>query len=290
MQEQQRIDYLQAMGIQVWMPRKVLENAAQPLWLPEQVEAENEQLSAPAAPAQFNSLSDMVSGQDLSKDSSKESSAKQQATTQNPAKLENTAANVSSGQTAAGQLANLQNTAAASDSKTSVAGQAQTSTPALSEQTTESAGAAEVSQPHIVPRFNLEFSYWTPGILWISSQPQSKQVLALQQRIAFALQQQNEQLNQLTFKWPFLDNIKEDQSEVVAKRALTAQWNFIKQQPLLCTVALDDEAMSWLEKIEAKIHLQTSFEELFTVDGKMKLWKIISPHSNILPSSTAASE
>lgn len=36
MLEQQRIEYLQAMGIQLWMPRQALDNAAEPSWLAEE--------------------------------------------------------------------------------------------------------------------------------------------------------------------------------------------------------------------------------------------------------------
>ena len=33
MLEQQRFEYLQAMGIQLWMPRKPVDNASDSLWL-----------------------------------------------------------------------------------------------------------------------------------------------------------------------------------------------------------------------------------------------------------------
>ena len=45
MLEQQRIEYLQAMGIQLWMPRKALDHAAEPSWLAENSDTQSSVLS-----------------------------------------------------------------------------------------------------------------------------------------------------------------------------------------------------------------------------------------------------
>jgi len=243
MQEQQRLEYLQAMGIQVWMPRKVIDNAADSLWLAEDVAAscESSETLAPQSSPQFNNLSSLGAG------------------------LAQSAAQADSSQAATPVVEKVVE---------QVANQ-------ITEQVTEKATVPEPksSEPKVIPKFMLEFSLWSSGILWVSSSKQSDQLLTLQNKIGFAFDSEMQQLNQLTFKWPFLEHGREDQSEVVALRALSAQWQFIQQQKIACCIAMDEESVEWLEKIDAKVLMQLSADELFTPQGKQNLWQQLSPLS-----------
>ena len=254
MQEQQRLEYLQAMGIQVWMPRKVIDNAADSLWLAEDAAVSSDSAEAASSPSspQFNNLSslgagllsdDATSSPQVSAQASVQTSKETQASVQPAVQAENSQASSS----IVGQVAE------------------KSATPEPKE-----------SEPKVIPKFMLEFSLWSSGILWVSSAKQSDQLLALQNKIGFAFDGEMQQLNQLTFKWPFLEHGREDQSEVVAVRALMAQWQFIQQQKIACCIGMDEEAVRWLEKIDANVSIQISSDEVFTPSGKQQLWQQLS--------------
>jgi hypothetical protein len=61
MLEQQRIEYLQAMGIQLWMPRKALDYAAEPSWLVESGEKNASLESSAGASFQAGHAADLLS-------------------------------------------------------------------------------------------------------------------------------------------------------------------------------------------------------------------------------------
>ena len=59
MLEQQRVEYLQAMGIQLWMPSRALPNAAESLWLADN-KVEQSQVETAGASMQAGHAADLL--------------------------------------------------------------------------------------------------------------------------------------------------------------------------------------------------------------------------------------
>lgn len=273
MQEQQRLDYLQAMGIQVWMPRKVIDNAADSLWLAKESAASSDDLAQPPSQSspQFNNLSSLGAGLLSDGDSQKSSETSASETNEAQTHVASSAQQALS----SSEVQKLTTADAKLKSEGSELNNLELNNSELDSSKLNESKHSDL-EPKVIPKFMLEFSLWSGGILWVSSAKQSDPLLALQNKIGFAFNSEIQQLNQLTFKWPFLEHGREDQSEVVAIRALTAQWQFIQQQNISCCVALDEEAEYWLKKIDAKVLTRFSADELFTSQGKQQLWKLLS--------------
>lgn len=58
-----------------------------------------------------------------------------------------------------------------------------------------------------------------------------------------------------SFRWPFIEQGKEDQSAAVARQALAAQWQFLRSQGVSYVVGFGPNTKDWLVQIEVKGYL-----------------------------------
>ncbi|MFQ3170408.1 MAG: hypothetical protein ACI9DG_000421 [Oleispira sp.] len=255
MLEQQRIEYLQAMGIQLWMPRQALDNAAESIWLAGS-ESNNSQLDVSGSTsAQGGHAADLLAGMGL-RDTNK---------------------------------------TAASDKITEVStAQKQTSAPIQQAAQAQAfkANATEILEPNAsmatpvtdltVPTFELHFSLWPCGILWVSSQIFEQQDHGFQAAVSYSLLGNTvPQASYSQFKWPYIEGSHEDQSMPVAIRALTAQWEFMSSQGARGWVATDSSSLQWLGQVASKaLYSVNERSELYSPAGKKQLWAVLQTLSN----------
>ncbi|MFT4777289.1 MAG: hypothetical protein ACI9B7_001668 [Oleispira sp.] len=255
MLEQQRIEYLQAMGIQLWMPRQALDNAAESIWLAGS-ESNNSQLDVSGStPAQGGHAADLLAGMGL-RDTNK---------------------------------------TAASDKITEVStAQKQTSAPIQQAAQAQAlqANATEILEPNAsmatpvtdltVPTFELHFSLWPCGILWVSNQIFEQQDHGFQAAVSYSLLGNTvPQASYSQFKWPYIEGSHEDQSMPVAIRALTAQWEFMSSQGARGWVATDSSSLQWLGQVASKaLYSVNERSELYSPAGKKQLWAVLQTLSN----------
>lgn len=244
MLEQQRIEYLQAMGIQLWMPRQALENAADASWLAE-AGIDNKQSESDLGGAQIQAghaadlLADMGLGE--AKPEAKVPAAE--------------AASAGVNQQASSPL----------ESTNQVA------------ESVVSDDAASAAVDLTVPNFELHFALWPCGILWVASKPFTQVDHGFQTAASYSLLGNSvPQASYSQFKWPYIEGSDEDQSMAVALRALTAQWEFMSGQGARGWVAMDDSSLEWLTKVASKpLFSVASSEELYCSAGKKQLWQAL---------------
>jgi hypothetical protein len=248
MLEQQRIEYLQAMGIQLWMPRHALDNAAESNWLAGS-ESNNSLLAASnTAPVQAGHAADLLVSMGL-------------------------------GETV-NTLGNTQHT----DIIPSPTHQVPQGNPVhvrsveLTAQIAEPVIFLETSQVDLtVPTFELHFALWPCGILWVSSQPFEKKDHSFQTAVSYSLLGKTvPQASYSQFKWPYIEGSHEDQSMAVAMRALTAQWEFMSSQGARGWVATDLLSLQWLGKVAAKaLYSVDKGSYIYSSEGKKQLWSAL---------------
>ena len=243
MLEQQRIEYLQAMGIQLWMPRKALDYAAEPSWLAESGEKNASLESSAGASFQAGHAADLLSDMGFAD------------VKPNPLVAANNTAESSEThqiKKAASHQPDVANTAAIIE-----------------------AGVPEVMAADLtVPNFELHFALWPCGILWVANKPFVQADHAFQTAVSyFLLGNGVPQASYSQFKWPYIQGSNEDQSMAVALRALTAQWEFMSGQGARGWVSMDDESLGWLTKVTAKPLFSVSVpDDLYCTAGKKALW------------------
>ncbi len=273
MLEQQRIEYLQAMGIQLWMPREALPNAAESLWLTSDITEQGASGHSQTAGAsvQAGHAADLLAGMGL--DTPKpvavaEKTATQPQTT-NPS---------ASSETPSTSPANGQSTAAAPSATAQLV--------AADAIPTSDLATATENIDFTVPRFELYFALWPCGMLWVSGRAFEQKDHAFQTAVSYALLGNTiPQANYSQFKWPYIEGSNEDQSMAVALRALTAQWEFMSGQGARGWISMDDTSYEWLNKVASKpLYSVESADELFTMVGKKQLWQALQT----LPSMTAS--
>lgn len=262
MLEQQRIEYLQAMGIQLWMPREALPNAAQSLWLTsEMAEYSPSTQQATGTAVQAGHAADLLAGMGL--DSSKPVTAV-----------------ALQAQTKPGEDA-----VAESSSKPELPlAPAILSTPSGETETLESAPVQTMDST--VPRFELYFALWPCGMLWVSGRNFEQKDHAFQTAVSYALLGSTvPQANYSQFKWPYIEGSNEDQGTAVALRALTAQWEFMSGQGARGWISMDGTSHEWLNKVASKpLYSVANADELFTVAGKKQLWQALQTLPSIATS------
>jgi hypothetical protein len=246
MLEQQRIEYLQAMGIQLWMPRHTLDNAAESNWLAGS-ELNNSPLAASNnTPVQAGHAADLL---------------------------------VSMG------LGNTPQTDVVPTPKNQVpqGNPVQAKSAALTAEIAEPAISLEASQIDLtVPTFELHFALWPCGILWVSNQPFEQKDHGFQTAVSYSLLGNAvPQASYSQFKWPYIEGSHEDQSMAVAMRALTAQWEFMSSQGARGWVATDSSSLQWLGKVAAKaLYSVDERSEIYSPAGKKQLWSALQTLSN----------
>ncbi|MBQ0731157.1 MAG: hypothetical protein KBT75_10675 [Oleispira antarctica] len=257
MLEQQRIEYLQAMGIQLWMPRHALDNAAESSWLAGS-EANNASLEVSGStPVKAGHAADLLAEMGLV-------DAVTVAT--HPQAAESTSAQglVSTPirhQTFNAEIAEPSHVAEVGD-----------------------ASVDDIPVDLTVPKFELHFALWPCGLLWVGGQTFEQRDHSFQTAVSYSLLGNTApQASYSQFKWPYIEGSNEDQSMAVALRALTAQWDFMSSQGARGWVAMDSSSLKWLEKVSSKALFSVNKRsELYSMAGKKQLWlalQTLSPTS-----------
>ncbi|MEH6450169.1 MAG: hypothetical protein V7765_15960 [Oleispira sp.] len=253
MLEQQRIEYLQAMGIQLWMPRQALDNAAESTWLADSL---SDSLSSDATGSgtqiQAGHAADLLADMGL--------------------------ADVTA------PITNTPVTAAAQNARSAVIAVPKSNQVQTGGQVVEpnSVAMEELPVDLTVPKFELHFALWPCGILWVSGQAFEQQDHGFQTAVSYSLLGNTvPQASYSQFKWPYIEGSHEDQSMAVALRALTAQWEFMSSQGARGWVATDASSLQWLGKVAAKaLYSVDERSELYSSVGKKQLWSALQTLSN----------
>jgi hypothetical protein len=250
MLEQQRIEYLQAMGIQLWMPRQALDYAAEPSWLAESGEANTSSEMATGMSFQAGHAADLLA--DIGSSNTK---ANVQYAT-------NTSVETASSRSPENPEQTISNRPA--DTRNPVA---------IAEPDVTEAAVVDLT----VPNFELHFALWPCGILWVSSKPFTQADHTFQTAVSyFLLGSGVPQASYSQFKWPYIEGSSEDQSMAVALRALTAQWEFMSGQGARGWISMDDSSLEWLTKVTAKpLFSVSSTNALYCSAEKKQLWQVL---------------
>ncbi len=258
MLEQQRIEYLQAMGIQLWMPRHALDNAAESSWLADtQLEAVSSEAVGRGVQIQAGHAADLLAGMGLGDVTKPISSAP-------VAKVEVIQAESS----------------ALSNKKTSAHNER---SDLIGEANAIPSPEGEIQLADLtVPQFELHFALWPCGILWVAGQAFEQQDHSFQTAVSYSLLGNAvPQANYSQFKWPYIEGSHEDQGMAVALRALTAQWEFMSTQGARGWVATDSNSLEWLGKVAVKaLYSVDEPSELYTAVCKKQLWLALQTLSN----------
>lgn len=248
MREQQRRDYLAAMGIPVWVPRRELPFAAPSRLLP----AEEAACAAREA---------------------------------------------DDGLALASRLQGQASAMAALETATQVKAHAPPATPAMSgaaEATAKPVATVDATPaPALVPpppvpvsdqplpvvdlsppRFELHFVV-TGAVVWVTDDLSALNLLSrFADRVAMSMGYPRATLRPVTFRWPFIDNPREDQSASVARQALSAQWSFFEHHGGQVLVGFGTHSQRWLTPLTEQ---NQTFAEplervLSTAELKKQLW------------------
>ena len=264
MQEQQRRDYLQAMGIPVWIPRRELPFAAPSRLL------SAEQAAAEARESQDNmalaarlhgqasamaALDDLVPPRDSHHAASGPSSHPDASSRPGSADSGAPSLSVSPSETSVKADSNAVNRSASQSSATEVA---------------ETVPVVDMTPP----RFELHCVLTGP-VLWMCDDqmalPSLRQFAA---RVAMAMKYPPETLSPVTFHWPFIDNPREDQSAPVARQALAAQWSFFQHHGARALVGFGEKAVTWAQPLCQQHHVvaESVMSVMSDASQKRQLW------------------
>ena len=265
MLEQHRIEYLQAMGIQLWMPREALPNAAEPLWLPQS--QDNEPSSAAPEAVVGGHAAELLAGMGLGDIGSSSTVAKDPTAQTTQADKPVTAPST--------QPIEAHPSSKAADSILPSA--SATNNDAGKAATTNSAADTDIVDM-TVPKFALNFALWPCGILWVSSTPASAEMQRYQSAVSsFVTGSPYIQHSTFQFVWPYLEGSSEDQSKPVALRALQAQWQQIQSQPVKGWIAMDEESQQWFSQVaDSALVAVTTPADLVLAENKKKLWALLA--------------
>jgi hypothetical protein len=236
MLEQQRIEYLQAMGIQLWMPRHALDNAAKSNWLAGS-ELNNSPLAASnSSPVQAGHAADLLG-------STEHADVIPSPNYQVP--QDNSVQAKSTGLTA------------------------EIAEPVISLETSQIDLTVPMFELHfalwpcgILWVSNQPFEQKDHGFQTAVSYSLLGNTVP--------------QVSYSQFKWPYIEASHEDQSMAVAMRALTAQWEFMSSQGARGWVATDSSSLQWLGKVAAKaLYSVDKRSEIYSSAGKKQLWSAL---------------
>lgn len=247
MLEQQRIEYLQAMGIQLWMPRQALDNAAESNWIADsQVNNTQTDTSESGSQVKAGHAADLLAGMGLGD------------VVKGPTNTQSSPEVISQPETAAPSKPELIQVKPAEN---------------ITESDTDLVND-DLPVDLTVPKFELHFALWPCGILWVSGHAFEQQDQIFQTAVSYSLLGNTvPQASYSQFKWPYIEGSHEDQSMVVALRALTAQWEFMSSQGARGWVATDSSSLQWLGKVASKaLYAVDERSDLYSVAGKKQLW------------------
>lgn len=247
MREQQRRDYLAAMGIPVWVPRRELPFAAPSRLLPAEEAAREAQQNTDdlARSARLHGQASAMA-------------ALEEVTHVHPSRMPEPQV------PAPVDTSNVAEPIPAST--------VETVTPASP--VTSEAAIAPAAVDLTPPRFELHFVV-TGAIVWVVDDASALNLLSgFADRVAVAMQYPRATLRPVLFRWPFIENPKEDQSRAVARQALAAQWSFFEHHGGKALVGFGPAAQQWAAPLSEH---QMVFEEplaavLASASHKRQLW------------------
>tara|TARA_R110001583_G_scaffold60438_3_gene179541 strand:- start:11 stop:832 length:822 start_codon:yes stop_codon:yes gene_type:complete len=125
------------------------------------------------------------------------------------------------------------------------------------------------------PRFELHFVAMGGGAIWVCDgreQLQAMQAFAL--RVAAGMGWNQERGEPLSFRWPFIEHGKEDQSAAVAEQALRAQWQFFVHHGGRFVIGFGPRSGQWLTRIQVPGCYQDGdvFSVMNSAEQKKQLW------------------
>jgi hypothetical protein len=238
--EQQRLDYLQAMGIVQWMPRQPLPGVPAPRWLPEDAHAA---APRPALTSEGGGHIAHPMAAQLLHEAAAQPVAKEPAAAQS--KLADTPA------------------VAISDVASEVVADV----------------AATATSDLTPPRFELHFLRVSAGGVWVCDDAaQAERLAAFAYRVMSALQAPAGLLQApLCFRWPFIESAHDDQSRPVALQALSAQWQFLRDQGVRYAVAFGQDSDHWLQQVQAPLLFRAASlsDVMQNAQYKRQLWQAL---------------
>lgn len=228
MREQQRLDYLQAMGITQWIPRQPLPFAPAPRWLAE--DAHPRHANPHQVSAGGGHMPHPLAAELLHDDAADKPAAVAQA-------------------------------------------------PSAAQASVASTDAALTNVTDLTPpRFELHFLRAGHG-LWVCDRlAAAEKMQAFAWRVLNALQGRSDFIGSpLCFRWPFIESAHEDQSLPVALHALTAQWQFLRDQGASYVIALGADSTQWLGRIQVQpLFSASSLQDVMTTAAeKRRLWQAL---------------
>ena len=103
------------------------------------------------------------------------------------------------------------------------------------------------------PRFQLLFVRVGGAGVWVCDRPEAvPDMQRLAARVASVMAMEQVQTEVSEFHWPFIENAREDQSVMVARQALRAQWQHLLSQGVRYAIAMGPDASHWLPQSGAE--------------------------------------
>ena len=129
------------------------------------------------------------------------------------------------------------------------------------------------------PRFELWFARASAKGVWVADQQQDLQQLRqFMQRVTTAMGAEPDLAAQpVQFRWPFIESQQHDQSLPVARQALMAQWQFIRQQGVDYVITVGADSQQWLHHIDVTTHHHIADLQqcLQSADEQRALWQAL---------------
>ena len=249
MREAVRQQYLQAMGIPVWVPRHELPNAAPSNLLPVLGEGAflhgNGDVPSDHLP-DYRQAGDHHRGAHMAAQLLDHGQQNRVASPARPA--EPTPA---SSEHAPVPAVAAETSQAAAVVSQSAAGESTAVQPAAKPAASAEVQAALTPADLTAPRFELHFVKFGDAVVWVCDDyNELSNLLALAPRVCAAMGWEVLRSEPVMFRWPFIENAREDQSAAVAEQALRAQWNYFAHHGGKLAIGLGANTRKWLQRIE----------------------------------------
>jgi hypothetical protein len=134
------------------------------------------------------------------------------------------------------------------------------------------------------PRFELCFVRVGAAGVWVCDGPDQVQDLQrLASRVAIVMGMSQVQADVAGFRWPFIENVREDQSAAVAEQALRAQWQYLYSQGIRYAIGLGLNASRWLPVggADGLMLAAPVIEILSSAEHKRTLWHYLAQRTSL---------
>jgi hypothetical protein len=134
------------------------------------------------------------------------------------------------------------------------------------------------------PRFELCFVRVGATGVWVCDGPDQVQDLQrLASRVAVVMGMSQVQADVPGFRWPFIENAREDQSAAVAEQALRAQWQYLHSQGIRYAIGLGLNAARWLPVggADGLMLAAPVLEILSSAHHKRTLWHYLAQRTSL---------